>query len=282
MNEILTFRYPTVLTVAGSDSGGGAGIQADLKTFSALGVYGASAITAITAQNTMGVRGIQPVSPEIVRAQLEAVFEDITIDAVKTGMLHNSEAVTILSGIIDRYSPQYVIADPVMISTSGSRLMEENTIAAIIEKLFPRATLITPNVDEAEYLSGISIQSVADMEKAALKLLAMGCKAVLIKGGHLKSDIMTDILFDSENEPLLLSNPAIPTRNTHGTGCTLSSAIAAYLALGNNLRDAVYLSKTYISKALSAGADVQTGHGHGPINHFFAPVPLHKTTTTCN
>lgn len=282
MNNILTFRYPTVLTVAGSDSSGGAGIQADLKTLSALGVYGASVITAITAQNTLGVRGIQPVSPEIIRAQMEAVFDDITIDAVKTGMLHSKEAVNILAEIIDRYSPRYIITDPVMISTSGSILMEQHAITAVIEKLFPRATLVTPNISEAEHLSGITIGSVTDMEKAAMKLLSMGCKAVLMKGGHLKSDKMTDILFDSENEPLFLSNPTVSSRNTHGTGCTLSSAIAAYLALGNGIRDAVSLAKNYISNALNAGVDVQTGHGHGPMNHFFAPVPLHKTDRTCN
>lgn len=269
-------RYLTALTIAGSDSGGGAGIQADLKTFSALGVYGASVITAITAQNTQGVRGIQAISPEIVRLQLEAVFDDLTIDAVKTGMLHNTQAVLALADCIDRYAPQHIIVDPVMVSTSGSRLIEEDTVDVIRRKLFSRATLITPNLPEAELLSGLSIRTKEDMEEAARKLLSSGCRAVLIKGGHLEGEQRTDILFPAGGYAVRLTDETVPTFNSHGTGCTLSSAIAAYLTLGNDLESAVRLAKTYISTALREGADIQTGHGHGPVNHFFAPVPLHK------
>lgn len=276
MKTDIMFRYPVALTIAGSDSGGGAGIQADLKTFSALGVYGTSAITAVTAQNTQGVQGIQPISPEIIKEQIHAVFEDLTVDAVKIGMLHNQEAAHIVAQSIDQFTPPYVILDPVMISTSGSKLIEDTTISVIINELFPRVSLVTPNVDEAVFLSGIPIRDEADMAKAAQKLLALGCRAVLMKGGHLAGAEMADVLYTSDQPPLRLAVPTIETRNTHGTGCTLSSAIAAYLALGKNLPDAVRSAKTYITNALRAGADVQTGKGHGPLNHFFAPVPLIK------
>ena len=234
-----TFRYPVALTIAGSDSGGGAGIQADLKTFSALGVFGASAITSITAQNTQGVRGIQAISPEIVEGQIHAVFEDLTVDAVKIGMLHNREAARIVACSIDRFCPSKIILDPVMISTSGSKLIEDETIEVIVKELFHRVTLITPNIDEAAFLSGMPIRNEEEMEMAAQKLLALGCRSVLMKG-------------------------------------TLSSAIAAYMALGKELPDAVRAAKDYITAALRAGADVKTGHGHGPLDHFFDPVPLIK------
>ena len=242
-----TFRYPVALTIAGSDSSGGAGIQADLKTFSALGVFGTSAITSITAQNTQGVRGIHAVSPEIVEGQIHAVFEDLTVDAVKIGML-----------------------------TSGSKLIEDETIEVIVKELFHRVTLITPNIDEAAFLSGMQIRNEEEMEMAAQKLLVSGCRAVLMKGGHLEGKEMADILFTHDEAPLRLAVPTIQTQNTHGTGCTLSSAIAAYMALGKELPDAVRAAKDYITAALHAGVNVETGHGHGPLNHFFDPVPLIK------
>lgn len=270
------FCYPVALTIAGSDSGGGAGIQADLKTFSSLGVYGASVITAITAQNTKGVRGIQAVSQEIVKGQIEAVFEDLRIDAVKIGMLHNKENVESVANAIDSYCPSRVILDPVMISTSGSKLMEDEAIESLISELFHRVTLITPNIDEAAFLSGMPIRNEQEMETAAQKLQAMGCRSVLMKGGHLGGQEMADILFAEGEAPLRLVAPAINTQNTHGTGCTLSAAIAAYMALGEKLSEAVQAAKRYITAALEAGADVQTGHGNGPLNHFFAPVPLIK------
>lgn len=270
------YRYPVALTIAGSDSGGGAGIQADIKTFSALGVYGASVITSVTAQNTQGVRGIQAVSPEILKGQLDAVFEDITIDAVKIGMLHNKAAAEIVVSTIDTYSPTYIILDPVIISTSGNKLLQDDAIYIIVRELFKRATLVTPNIDEAEFLSGMKIRSENEMEQAANKLLALGCRAVLMKGGHLKGDQMIDILYVADMAPLRLSSETIDTVNGHGTGCTLSSAIAAYLALGDNLPEAVKSAKDYITRAIHAGKEVRTGRGHGPLNHFFAPVPLVK------
>lgn len=276
VNNSEIFRYPTALTIAGSDSGGGAGIQADLKTFSALGVYGASVITAVTAQNTYEVRGIQAISPEIVRLQLEAVFDDISVDAVKIGMLHNTDIIQAVADCIDRYDPPYVVLDPVMVSTSGSRLMKEDAVHAVKDILFGRVSLITPNLYEAEWLSGISIQSTDDMVRAGEKLLSQGCQAVLVKGGHLKGEMMTDILFSASREPVHLAMETIDTENSHGTGCTLSSAIAGYLALGHELYQAVALAKEYIINALREGADVRMGHGHGPVNHFFAPRPLYK------
>lgn len=269
-------RYPVALTIAGSDSGGGAGIQADLKTFAALGVFGISAITAITAQNTIGVRGIQPVDPPMVASQLDAVFEDFTIDAVKIGMLHNKEVVKVIVDTIDRYSPKHIILDPVMISTSGSKLMTDDTIEAIINHLFPRVTLITPNTDEGTFLSGIEIKDEKGMQEAGEKLLTKGCRAVLMKGGHLKTSEVTDILYSIDQEPMYLSAPTVHTDNTHGTGCTLSSAIAAYMALGYDLPAAVQSAKTYITSTLISGADIKTGHGYGPVNHFFLPLPLKK------
>lgn len=271
------YRYLTALTIAGSDSGGGAGIQADIKTFSALGVYGASVITSITAQNTQGVRGIQAISPEVLKGQLDAVFEDITIDAVKIGMLHNKTAAEIVVNAIDTYSPSRIILDPVMISTSGNKLLQDDAIDIIVRELFKRTSLVTPNIDEAEFLSGMKITSEKEMCLAAEKLLSLGCHAVLMKGGHLKRKEMTDILYVSEASPLRLSAETVITTNGHGTGCTLSSAIAAYQALGKSLPDAVRLAKEYITKAITEGKDVRTGHGHGPLNHFFAPVPLVKT-----
>ncbi|MCC8172721.1 MAG: bifunctional hydroxymethylpyrimidine kinase/phosphomethylpyrimidine kinase [Parabacteroides sp.] len=276
MNQATSFRYPVALTIAGSDSGGGAGIQADLKTFSALGVYGASVITAVTAQNTCTVNGIQAIEPAIVQKQLEAVFEDLQVDAVKTGMLHNTEAVLRIAEAIDRYRPPYLVVDPVMVSTSGCRLIENDTIETIKSRLFGRATLITPNIDEAELLSGLPVRNPAEMERAAARLLELGCRAVLMKGGHLAGKESTDMLFAAGNEPLYLHADTVRTGNSHGTGCTLSSAIAAYLALGLGLHQAVVSAKQYISEALRQGADVKTGNGHGPVNHFFAPSPLRK------
>lgn len=273
------YRYPIALTIAGSDSGGGAGIQADIKTFSALGVYGASVITSVTAQNTQGVRGIQAISPEILKGQLDAVFEDMTIDAVKIGMLHNKTAATLVAETIDTYSPAFVILDPVMISTSGNKLLQDDAIEVIVKELFKRVTLVTPNIDEAEFLSGLKIRTEEDMEEAAGRLLSMGCRAVLMKGGHLQQEKMTDVLYSADQSPLILSVPAIETGNGHGTGCTLSSAIAAHLALGKTLPEAVKAAKEYITEAIRAGKEVKTGHGHGPLNHFFAPTPLVKLKT---
>jgi len=264
-------RYPTVLTIAGSDSSGGAGIQADIKTISSLGVYACSAITAITAQNTLGVRSIQGIDPNILKDQIEAVFEDLTIDAVKTGMLYSRESIEVISECLKRFCPRFFVLDPVMISTSGSKLITDDAIEAITQLLFPVATVITPNIAEAEALTGVKISSPGNMQAAAEIMLQKGCNAVLIKGGHLSGSESVDMLFEKGKTGVEIRTPFIDTKNTHGTGCTLSAAIASYLALGKNLREAFALAKDYITHALYAGKDVEVGKGHGAVNHFFEP-----------
>jgi hydroxymethylpyrimidine/phosphomethylpyrimidine kinase len=267
-------HYPRVLSIAGSDSGGGAGIQADLKTFSALGCYGMTAITAITAQNTQGVRAIHGIPPEILAAQIDAVIEDIGADAVKIGMLHAPEIVRVVAQAIRRHRLKHVVLDPVMVATSGDRLIAAETVAVLVKELFPLATVITPNLDEAELLLGHEIAGIAALEPAARELLALGAPSVLLKGGHLKGDEVVDLLLQAGQEPLRLASPRIASRNVHGTGCTLSSAIAAQLALGQHLEEAVRLARAYILGAIAAGAEVRTGHGHGPLNHGYAPVAM--------
>jgi hydroxymethylpyrimidine/phosphomethylpyrimidine kinase len=267
-------RYPTVLTIAGSDSGGGAGIQADLKTIAALGAYGASAITALTAQNTQGVRAIHPVPAEFLKQQLEAIFEDIQVDAVKIGMINTVEVAMIIADILDRFKPQFVVFDPVMVSTSGARLIQEETVEVLWNELFSRADLITPNVDEAEILIGRKIGSVSEMQQAAEEMVAKGCKAVLLKGGHLVGPVLFDVLAIHGNELLRLETAFIESKNVHGTGCTLSSAIAAYVALGNSLTESVLLAKTYIAGAIEAGKNITTGKGSGPLNHAYSPIKM--------
>lgn len=264
------------MTIAGSDSGGGAGIQADIKTMSALGVYGLSAITALTAQNTCGVSGILPATPDFVRQQIDAVLSDIGADAIKIGMLYDRAIAEAVCECLDRFGAENIVLDPVMISTSGHKLIEDDAICYIRQELFCRAALVTPNVDEAALLSGVRIDCEKDLYTAADRLLKSGCRAVLMKGGHLEGGIKTDILFSDGATPLVLRADEIDTRNAHGTGCTLSSAIASYLALGKELIEAVILSKRYITEALRAGSEVQTGRGHGPLNHFFDPRPLRK------
>lgn len=277
----MTYRYPTALTIAGSDSCGGAGIQADLKTFSAMGVYGASVLTAITAQNTTGVRGIQAVNQEVLKGQLDAVFEDLHIDAVKTGMLHNRDAVLTVVDAVRHYKPRWLVVDPVMVSTSGSTLLQDDAINEIISRLFPLASLVTPNLDEASYLTGITIHNDEDMEKAGMSLLELGCNAVLMKGGHLSGSYMLDLLcIKGINSPYRFLSERIDTVNTHGTGCTLSSAITASLASGSDLLQAVSEGKTYVSTALRNGADTYVGAGHGGLNHFFAPKVMMKIKRT--
>jgi hydroxymethylpyrimidine/phosphomethylpyrimidine kinase len=272
MSEIK--RYPAALTIAGSDSGGCAGIQADLKTFSALGVFGASVITSITAQNTQEVRAVEILSPEIVRQQLEAVLDDISIDAIKTGMLPSPEIIEVVAAIIDRYQPGTVIIDPVMVATSGARLAAASITTAFREMLYPRLTLITPNIPEAEALSGVKIQTEKDFQKAAEVLLRQNCPAVLIKGGHLSATQSMDILFRQNQEPVSFASPHIESKNLHGTGCTFSSAIAAYIALGADLETAIASAKGYITSAIRQGSEAITGKGYGPVNHFFDPQPL--------
>lgn len=267
-------RYPTTLTIAGSDSGGCAGIQADLKTFSALGIFGTSVITAITAQNTKEVRAVEVLSPEIIKKQLEAVLDDITVDVVKTGMLPSVEIIELVASIIYKYNLPAVIVDPVMIATSGTRLVSPSIVTAFSNYMYQRIMLITPNIPEAEALSGLEIHSEKDMYNAANILLKQGCPAILIKGGHSKSKDSTDILFTANKEPVRFSVPRIDSCNLHGTGCTYSSAIASYIALGNDMVNAIRLAKNYISSAIYAGKNITTGKGYGPVNHFFEPQSL--------
>lgn len=265
-------RYARVLSIAGSDSGGGAGIQADLKTFSALGCYGMTAITAITAQNTQGVRAIHGVPAQMLRAQIDAVLEDIGADAVKIGMLHDPEVVCVVVEAIQRHRLQQVVLDPVMVATSGDRLMAAETVNVLVQALFPLASVITPNLDEAALLLGRPIDGANALDEAATALLALGAPAVLLKGGHLPGDTVIDVLALTDGTRLRLQSPRIVTHNGHGTGCTLSSAIAAHLALGLPLPQAVEQARAYILGAIAAGANVHTGHGHGPLNHGYAPV----------
>jgi len=271
-----SLRYARVLSIAGSDSGGGAGIQADLKTFGALGCYGMTAIAALTAQNTRGVSGIHPVPPAFLKAQIQAVVEDIGVDAVKLGMLHGPEVVEVVAWAIDRYRLPNVVLDPVMVATSGDRLIAAETVAVLVRELFPRAVVITPNLDEAALLIGRTIDGIDALDAAADALLALGAQGVLLKGGHLPGDEVADVLLLRSGERHRYGSRRIVTSNSHGTGCTLSSAIAAHLALGHALPEAVAHARAFVLGALRSGADVRTGHGHGPLNHGFAPVPMHR------
>lgn len=273
-----SYRYARVLTIAGSDSGGGAGIQADLKTFAALGCYGTSAITALTAQNTVGVQGIHAVPAEFLKAQIQSVLDDIGVDAVKIGMLHAPGIVEVVAWAIDHYQLTNVVLDPVMVATSGDRLIASETVQVLVHELFPRVSVITPNLDEAVLLLGRDIPNAEALDIAAQDLLAMGARAVLLKGGHLAGDEVVDLLADASGPLQRLASRRIASRNVHGTGCTLSSAIAAHLALGHGLSEAVSLARAFILGAIAQGADVTTGQGHGPLNHGFAPVPLHRIT----
>jgi len=281
MSLVLPSRqYVRVLTIAGSDSGGGAGIQADLKTMAALGCYGMSAVTALTAQNTRGVTGIHAPPAEFLTAQLDAVLTDIGAHAVKIGMLHSAEVASVVAQAIDRYQLHQVVLDPVMVSATGARLIEPSASDAIVRELFPRSSIITPNIDEAGLLLGEPVRSTDDMAPAAQALLAMGAKTVLLKGAHLPGDEVQDLLasVDSSGRPVVhaMTAPRVNTLNLHGAGCTLSSAIAAYLALGLPLLEAVEASRVYVREALQAGADVKTGEGVGTLNHAFAPTPTRK------
>ena len=269
-------RYARVLTIAGSDSGGGAGIQADLKTFAALGCYGMSAITALTAQNTVGVQSIHAVPAPFLKAQIQSVMDDIGVDALKIGMLHEPAIVEVVAWAIDHYHIDHVVLDPVMVATSGDRLIAHETVQVLVRELFPRVSVVTPNLDEAQLLLGYDIPDAQALDAAAQALLGLGARAVLLKGGHLASDEVVDLLVQSSGPTRRLASARIPSRNVHGTGCTLSSAMAAHLALGHGLEEAVVLARNFILNAIAHGAEVGTGQGHGPLNHGFAPVPLRR------
>lgn len=268
-------RYARVLSIAGSDSGGGAGIQADLKTCAALGCYGMTAIAAITVQNTLGVTGIHGVPLDIVRGQIDAVVQDIGVDAVKIGMLATPDVVSVVADAIRRHQIRNVVLDPVMVATSGDRLIVPETAQALVQELFPLATVITPNLDEAALLLGRNIDGIAALDEAVSDLLALGAPAVLLKGGHLSGDLVMDVLGrrgQAAGDYLRLQSQRIVTHNGHGTGCTLSSAIASFLAQGLALEAAVTEARRYILGAIEAGAEVYTGKGHGPLNHGYAPL----------
>jgi hydroxymethylpyrimidine/phosphomethylpyrimidine kinase len=259
---------PIALTIAGSDSSGGAGIQADLKTFAAFGVYGASVITALTAQNTTGVSAIHQVPQDFVTAQIDAVFSDLDIKAVKIGMVAQLATIDAIVAGLARWSPRHIVLDPVMVATSGDRLLAADAVAALRTKLIPRAALITPNLPEAAALLDEPLAvSEAAIEGQGRRLLSMGCPAVLIKGGHGQGSESIDYLVIG-NGVVALSAPRIATKNTHGTGCSLSSAIAAGLARGEELETAVRHAKAWVSAAIAAADRISVGHGHGPIHHF--------------
>ncbi len=259
---------PIALTIAGSDSSGGAGIQADLKTFAALGVYGASVITALTAQNTRGVTGIHQVPPDFVTAQIDAVFGDLAVAAVKIGMVAQLATIDAIAAGLKRWRPKYVVLDPVMVATSGDALLAADAVAALRTELIPRASLITPNLPEAAALLNEPVAtSEAAIEDQGRRLLALGCPAVLIKGGHGQGAESTDYLVRA-NGIIALAAPRVATPNTHGTGCSLSSAIAAGLAKGEGVETAVRNAKAWVSAAIAAADRFSVGHGHGPIHHF--------------
>lgn len=261
---------PRALTIAGSDSGGGAGIQADLKTFAAFGVYGTSAITALTAQNTQGVMGIHTVPAEFVTLQIEAVVTDIGCDAVKTGMLATSAIVEVVVAAIESLELPNLVVDPVMVAKSGDRLLDEDAVHAVRTHLLRVARVVTPNVPEAEVLSGVTIRSRADMLEAARRIARLGAGAVVMKGGHLPDPAMYDLLYEG-GEAIEFESPRVPGRHTHGTGCTFASAVAAGLAHGLTLADAVREARDYVAGAIRVGISV--GQGHGPLDHFWDGAP---------
>ncbi|MGR5146975.1 bifunctional hydroxymethylpyrimidine kinase/phosphomethylpyrimidine kinase [Photobacterium alginatilyticum] len=264
-------KTPITLTIAGSDSGGGAGIQADIKAISATGSYACSVITALTAQNTQGVSGILAVEPEFVEQQLDSIFTDLDVKAVKVGMLSDSNIIHVVAAKLRQYQPKHLVVDPVMVATSGDLLLQQDAISSLKAELLPLADVITPNLPEAAALLGVAIphseQEMADMVDG---LREIGAKSVLLKGGHLEQDTHSTDLHILSNDVVRISTPRIDTQNTHGTGCTLSSAIASFLAQGIELTAAVQNAKTYITKAISHADELEVGSGHGPVHHFFA------------
>ncbi|MDA8277091.1 MAG: bifunctional hydroxymethylpyrimidine kinase/phosphomethylpyrimidine kinase [Actinomycetota bacterium] len=258
---------PVALTIAGSDSGGGAGIQADLKTFASLGVYGTSVITAVTAQNTRGVSQIEIMSLESVLSQLVAVTNDFQVRATKVGMIASESHIRLVADAAADGTLPRLIVDPVMVATSGDRLTSDTLLDAYRNILIPQALVVTPNITEAQELAQMTIESLADMAKAAQIISKFGAKYVYLKGGHISSDEATDLFFDGSNVQYLRAK-RINTQNTHGTGCTLSSAIAAYLAFGKTVDEAIHGAKIYITRAISGGANWALGGGHGPLDHF--------------
>lgn len=276
------YQYCPVLTIAGSDSGGGAGIQADLKTFAALGCYGTSAITAITAQNTRGITDVHIIPPAMIQSQIRAVMDDIQPLAVKIGMLPDEATVQVVADTLKSYKQTPVILDPVIRSSSGKQLASNKALHAMKELLLPVVTLLTPNLYETTLLSGKEISDLNDMQIAAEALLDSGSRAVLVKGGHLDGAELYNIYADQGGERKTFAYPFIATSNTHGTGCTLASAIAAYMARGQSLIEAIGSAGQYVNIAIKEGSDVKTGGGCGPLNHFFNPRKLAKINRALN
>jgi hydroxymethylpyrimidine/phosphomethylpyrimidine kinase len=263
-------QTPIALTIAGSDSGGGAGIQADLKTFSALGVFGTSAITSLTAQNTMGVQGVLPIPPAFVQQQIHSVLSDINVGAIKSGMLATAEIIAAVAESLSAYPQIPFVLDPVMVATSGDRLLAEDAIQTLIEKLLPLATLITPNLHEAAVLLNVpTAQNLEEMQLQGEIILALGTRAVLMKGGHTDGEHATDLLITAAGVETF-SAPRLATKNTHGTGCTLASAIAAGLAKQLSLSDSVKQAKQYLHQALVHSEKLHIGQGSGPVHHFYS------------
>jgi len=263
------------MTIAGSDSGGGAGIQADLKTFAALGVFGTSAITALTAQNTVGVEGVFKVPPEFVARQIDAIMKDIGADAVKTGMLSSRAVIDVVAAKIREHGLRPLVVDPVMVAKSGDALLEPEARGALVSALLPLATVVTPNLPEAEVLCGFPVADRDGMRRAARAIHALGPRCVVVKGGHLQDPASsTDLFYDGKNFEEL-TEKRIETRNTHGTGCTFASAIAARLAQGDAVLEAVRAAKRYVSAIIAASASLGIGHGHGPMNHMALLLPPH-------
>jgi hydroxymethylpyrimidine/phosphomethylpyrimidine kinase len=266
-------RYYRVLTIAGSDSGGGAGIQADIKTISAMGCYATSAITAVTVQNTLGVKAVHPIPLDILEGQIDAVLSDIGTDAIKIGMLYSLEVVNIVANMIEKYQVKNIVVDPVMVSTSGHRLIEENAIEVIQNRLMSLSRVITPNIPEAEILAGYKIEGEKDFEKVSRLLSHNSGVSVLLKAGHLNGKYLVDYFYNAEDNTITkLPSRRIETPNTHGTGCTLSSALAAAIARGEDLTTAALSAKKYIEQAIISGAEYKIGNGYGPVNHGFNPI----------
>lgn len=270
------YKYPSVLTIAGFDGSGGAGIQADIKTISALGCYATSVLTALPVQNTMGVRNIFPIPVQAVSEQIESILDDIFPDAIKIGMVHTPELVETIVKTLAKYKKTPIVFDPVMVATSGHRLIEEETIQTIVEKLFPISDIITPNMDEASILANMEVKTLDDMKIAGENIKKLGCQNILLKGGHQTTEKITSLFYSDKDDFQTFESLKLNTKNTHGSGCTLSSAIASFIAQGKSMDEAVALAQNYVSEAILSGSDVQTGKGNGPLNHFFNPQKLIK------
>jgi len=270
------YKYPSVLTIAGFDGSGGAGIQADIKTISALGCYATSVLTALPVQNTMGVRNIFPIPVQAVSEQIESILDDIFPDAIKIGMVHTPELVETIVETLAKYKKVPIVFDPVMVATSGHRLIEEENIQTIIEKLFPISDIITPNMDEASILANMEVKTLDNMKIAGENIKKLGCNHILLKGGHQTTEKITSLFYNDKGDFQTFESLKLNTKNTHGSGCTLSSAIASFIAQGKSIDEAVTLAQNYVSEAIYHGRDVQTGKGNGPLNHFFNPQKLIK------